>query len=88
MDRDEELYAAATMLDGYLKANRTRIEPIIQESMYIAIKETVNNMSAAYKEKKADVIKVLISTKEDWLRFQDFQQKIYLKDHPKSNLQL
>lgn len=69
MYRDEELLSAAGWLDGYLKVNRANIDLVTQESMYIAIRELVNNISEPYKKEKADVIKVLISTKEDWKRF-------------------
>lgn len=70
MDRDKELYAAAVLLDGYLKMNRETLKSIEQESLYIGIREVVNNISPAYKEEKSEVIKVFISTPEDWKRFQ------------------
>lgn len=76
MEKDEELYAAATILDGYLKANRQFIDTFTQESLYIGIREIVNNMSAAYKEEKSEVIKILISTKEDWNRFQSIPKNL------------
>lgn len=69
MEKDEELYMAATMLDGYLKVNRANLDLLTQECIYIAIRELVENISEPYKEKQADVIRVLISTKEDWKRF-------------------
>lgn len=74
MERDEELYTAATMLDGYLKVNRESIDPATQESMYIAIRELIDNISEPYKKEKANVIRVLISTKEDWKRFRKREQ--------------
>ena len=75
MTDDKEKYAAAVMLDGYLKAKRDELPEPMQRFTYVGIREIVKNISSEFKKQKSEELKVIISTEEDWIRFQSVQEE-------------
>lgn len=75
MTDDKEKYAAAVMLDGYLKAKRDELPEPMQRFIYIGIREIIKNISPVFKKQKEEELKVIISTESDWIRFQSVKER-------------
>lgn len=73
MNNDKEKYTAAVMLDGYLKNKTEELPEPMQRFIFIGIREIVKNISPEFREKNEEKLKGVISSEEDWTRFQSVQ---------------